>query len=167
MTRARTLSLLALVLAVVLTSAISAAAQITTGSVAGTVKDAQGGVIPGATVTLVNEAQDTRLTPVVTNDTGDFVVPNVSAGTYTIEVSMPSFKTLKKTGIVVNSGSRTSLGPLTIEVGGTREIVDVKGESPVVQASSGERSFTIQTESVSNLPLANRSFTALTALTPG
>src|SRR4030095_7827297 len=131
MTRARTLPMLVLAMAVVMTSALSAPAQITTGSVAGTVKDAQGGVIPGATVTLINEAQDTRSTAVVTNDTGDFVVPNVSAGTYTIEVAMPSFKTLKRAGIIVNAGSRTTIGALTIEVGGTSEVVDVKGESPV------------------------------------
>src|SRR5262249_21186553 len=53
------------------------------------------------------------------------------------------------------------------EVGGAQETVEVKAEAPTVQASSGERSFTIPTDSVANLPLANRSFTALTALTPG
>ena len=45
--------------------------------------------------------------------------------------------------------------------------MEVKGEAPVIQAASGERSFTIPTESVQNLPLANRSFTALAQLAPG
>ena len=54
--------------------AVPAAAQLTTGTVAGTIKDAQGGVIPGATVTLTSEARGTQLPPAFTNAHGDFVV---------------------------------------------------------------------------------------------
>src|SRR3954447_4532372 len=154
------------VLALTATTTI-AAAQITTGSVVGSVKDAQDGVIPGATVILINEAQGTKSAPVATNGTGDFVFPNVPAGTYTVEVSMPSFKTLKRTGVTVGAGNRNSLGTLTIDVGGATETVEVKAEAPMIQATTGERSFTITTESVENLPIANRSFTALTQLAPG
>ena len=74
---------------------------------------------------------------------------------------MSGFKTLKRPGIVVGAGDRVAVGTLTIEVGGMTETVEVKGESPVIQAQSGERSFTVTTESVENLPIANRSFTAL------
>src|ERR1700674_1566251 len=72
-------------------------AQITTGSIAGTVKDVQGGVIPGATVTLISDSQGTK-TPVVTDATGDFVFVNIRPDTYTGEVTMPSFRTLRRTG---------------------------------------------------------------------
>ena len=58
--------------------AAPALAQITTGNVAGTVKDAQGGVVPGATVVLVSETRGTKSRPAVTNDTGDYVFPNVT-----------------------------------------------------------------------------------------
>src|SRR5437773_2227224 len=128
-----------LVLAVVALLATSslAWAQITTGSVAGTVKDAQGGVIPGATVTLTNEEQGTKSSPVVTSGAGDFVFPNIPAGTYTVEVSMPSFKTLKRTGVPVGAGNRVALGTLTIDVGGTMETVEVKAEAPRIQATTG------------------------------
>jgi hypothetical protein len=147
--------------------ALPASAQITTGTVAGTVKDAQGGVIPGATVTLISDTQGTRSTPVVTSGTGDFVFANVKADTYTIEVVMPSFKTLKQSGISVSPGQRVALPTLVIEVGGASEVIDVKGEAPIVQASSGERSFAIDTDSVQNLPIAGRAFTALASLAPG
>ena len=80
----------------------------TTGTVSGTVKDAQGGVIPGATVTLISEARGTQSTPVVTNETGDFVFGERRADTYTVEVTMPSFKTLKRSGVSVSPGSRAS-----------------------------------------------------------
>ena len=80
--------------------------------------DATGGVIPGATVTLVSTTRGTRSVPVVSNAAGDFVFPNVSADTYTIEVEMASFKTLKQTGITVNPGPQTAVGTLTLEIGG-------------------------------------------------
>src|SRR5262245_15775832 len=79
----------------------SAAAQVTSASVAGVIKDAQGGVIPGATVVLVSETKGTRSAPVVTTGVGDFVFANVATDTYTIEVSLSGFKTLKRNGIMV------------------------------------------------------------------
>ncbi|MPY91234.1 MAG: hypothetical protein GEU99_25400 [Luteitalea sp.] len=167
MNRTSNLRAVALVLVGLLTGVVSVRAQITTGSVAGTINDAQGGVIPGATVTLLNEGQATRSTPVVTSATGDFVFVNVSSGTYTIEVEMPSFKTLKRSGISVSAGERVAVGALTLEIGGADEIVNVRGEAPLIQATTGERSFTISTEAVENLPIASRSFTALSDLAPG
>ena len=81
------------VVALLLTTAVAARAQITTGTVTGTVNDAQGGVIPGASVTLTNEGQDTKSQPVVTNATGDFVFANIRAGSYTLDVTIPAADT--------------------------------------------------------------------------
>src|SRR5258708_31732535 len=67
-------------------TALPATGQVTTGTVSGTVKDTQGGVIPGATVLLISETQGTKSTPVVTSEIGAFVFANVRADTYTIEV---------------------------------------------------------------------------------
>src|SRR5258708_37102698 len=74
----------------------SASAQINTGTVLGTIKDAQRGVIPGAAVTLISEARGTRSAPVVTNENGDFVFPNVPADTSTIEGTPPSSNAAKR-----------------------------------------------------------------------
>ena len=155
----------ALLMLLILSAA--AFAQGVTGTVSGTVKDAQGGVVPGATVTLINEAQGTQMAPVVTNATGDFVVPNVAAATYTVQIEMASFRTLKLSGIAVSPGARIVLPAMTIEVGGATEQLVVTAEAPLVQMASGEKSFTVATESVSSLPLANRSYDALLGLTPG
>ena len=138
-----------------------------TGTITGTVKDAQGGVVPGATVTLTSESRGTVSTPVTTNATGDFVFPNLTADTYTVQIEMPSFRTLRRGKVEVNPGARVALGTLTIDVGGTTEVITVTSEAPLVQSATGERSFTIATESVANLPLANRSYDALLALAPG
>ena len=75
------------------------AAQVNTATVFGSVKDAQGGVIPGATVTLISDTQGTKVAPTTTNETGDFVFPGIPADTYTVQVEMPSFKTLKHSGL--------------------------------------------------------------------
>ena len=83
----------ALIAAVVLIGAVStASAQITTGTVNGTVVDQQGAVVPGVTVVLLSETQGTRTAPVVTNAEGSYTIPAVKADVYTVEVTMPSFK---------------------------------------------------------------------------
>jgi hypothetical protein len=153
--------------AIVLAAAAVAAAQGVTGTITGTVKDAQGGIIPGATVTVISDTRGTMLAPVVTNSDGGFAVPNIAADTYTIQVEMSAFRTLRRTGIVVSSGSIVGLGTITIDVGGTAEVVTVTAETPLVQTASGERSFTVTTESVSNLPLNGRTFEQLLSLAPG
>ena len=145
----------------------SAGAQGVSGTVSGTVKDTQGGTVPGASVTLISDTRGTTLATVVTNSAGDFVIPNITAGTYTLEITMPSFKVLKRTGIEVSPGVRITLGTITLEVGGRSEEVVVRGETPIIQAASGDKSFTITTESVANLPLAGRGYDALLGLMPG
>ena len=109
--------------------AATVAAQVVTGTITGTVKDAQGGVIPGATITLTSDTRGTASTPVVTNASGDFVFPNVSAGTYTIQVEMPSFRTTRRSGVAVSPGSVVGLGGITIDLGVKEEVVTVTAET--------------------------------------
>ena len=153
---------------VVWSVATSAAAQITTGTILGNVKDSTGGVVPGATVVLVSESRGTKSVPAVTNGTGDYVFPNVTADIYTVEVTMDGFRTVKRAGISASGGDRVTVPALTLEPGGAEETVTVTSEAPLIQASSGERSFAISTTQIENLPVAHLSgFTAFTSLTPG
>jgi hypothetical protein len=148
-------------------TALPVSAQMTTGTLSGTVKDAQDAVVPGASVTLFSETRGTRTRDVVTNSDGDFAFINVAPDQYTLHVSLDGFKTLERTGIVVSVGDRLGLGVLTIDVGGLSETVHVSARRSEMQVQGGERSFTIDTESVQNLPIGNRSFTELAALAPG
>jgi hypothetical protein len=156
-----------IVMAALLAFTRPATAQITTGTVAGTIKDAQGGVIPGATVTLINEGRNTRMAPAVTNNTGDFVIANVTPDSYTVEVTMPGFKTVTRKGVSVSGGDRVVIGTLVLDVGGTSEVVDVTAEAPLIQAQSGERSFAVSTVQVENLPINHGNFTSVVSLVPG
>ncbi|ODS59594.1 MAG: hypothetical protein ABS36_01310 [Acidobacteria bacterium SCN 69-37] len=139
-----------------------------TGTVAGTIQDSSGGVIPGAVVVLISETRGTRGVPAITNATGDYVLPNITPDTYSIEVTMPGFRTARRTGVPVSGGERVAVGILVIEPGGASETVDVTAEAPLIQAQSGERSQTISSIQVESLPLGGgRNFTDLTRLVPG
>ncbi len=148
-------------------AAPSASAQITTGNVAGTIKDAQGGVVPGAAVVLVSESKGTKSAPVVTNAAGIYVFANVQPDTYTITVTMDGFKTLTRRGISVSGGDRVAVPLLTLEIGGTAETITVTAEAALVQAQSSERSFSISQELVENLPINHGNFASLAQFTPG
>jgi outer membrane receptor protein involved in Fe transport len=146
---------------------LPASAQITTGNITGTVKDAQGGVVPGATVILIDEARGTKSAPAVTNEAGSYTFPNITGATYTVEVTMSGFKTAQSKGIPVSGGDRVSVPAITLEVGGATEAVTVMAESPLIQAQSGERSFAVTTTQIENLPINHGNFTSLVQLTPG
>jgi carboxypeptidase family protein len=154
-------------LLLLLYAAMPVSAQITTGNVSGTVNDSQGGVVPGATVVLISQSKGTKIGPVVTNEAGTYVIPNVTADTYTVEVSMEGFKTVRRSDIRVTGGERVGVPALTLEVGGATETVNVTAEAALVQSQSAERSFGVSTEQIENLPINHGNFISVTQLTPG
>ena len=88
-------------------------AQITTGTVTGTVKDEQGLAVPGASVTLVSEARGTRMAPVDHEcDRATSSSRTSLADTYTLEITLEGFRPVHRTGIIVSGGDRVTLGAL-------------------------------------------------------
>src|SRR5215213_1747376 len=77
---------------------LPASAQVTSATITGTVKDAQGGTMPGALVTLLSETRGTSQTAVTTNE-GDFTFSNIAGDTYTLRVTMDGFKASERKGI--------------------------------------------------------------------
>ena len=144
-----------------------ALAQVTTGTVTGRVVDASGAVVPGAKAILISEVRGTKTAPVTTNETGDYVFPNILPDTYTVEVAAPSFKTTRVTGIVVTGGDRVGVPALTLQVGQAAESVTVTAEAALVQTQSGERSFAIEQKQIEALPVARGNFTSMVAFVPG
>jgi len=94
-----------LVLALVMGTTTVAVGQVTSGSITGTVKDTTGGVIPQATVTVASPSTGVTRT-VTTNDTGDFVVPNLPPGDYTIRIESGGFKALEKSDVHLSATDR-------------------------------------------------------------
>ena len=140
------------------------AAQTTSASVFGQVKDAQGGALPGATVTLTSRTQGNALTT-TTDAEGRFVFPIVRPDTYALKVSMQGFKTLERTNVAVSANDKFSAGILTLEVGAMTEEVSVTGRVSELQTTSGERSFTLESEALKNI--ANNGRAALQLRDPG
>jgi len=123
-------------------------------SLSGTVVDKTGGVIPGATVEVKNNATGVA-NNIITNSTGVFNVPALDPGTYTVTVSLQGFKTavIKDVVLVVgNPGNVTA----TLEVGTIGETVTVNASSNLVQTQSTAVSSTINLTQIQNLPLTSR-----------
>ena len=144
----------------------SASAQITSGTITGSVRDASGGVIPGATVTLVSASRGTII-ETTSNENGDFTFPNAPGDTYTVRVTMDGFKAVERPNVPLTPGERVVVPALTLELGALNETITVTGDAPLIQSSTGERSFTVSSEAVANLPIATRSYADFAALTPG
>jgi hypothetical protein len=161
------LSVVAVACSLIVGVSTSAMAQVTTGSVSGAVRDGQGLTVPGATVALISETRDLRSATAVTDASGAYSFPNVSPDRYLVEVSLTGFKTTRRGGIQVSPGDRLAIEALVLAVGGASEVVNVSAVAAIIQSQSGERSFTIATEAVTSLPMANRSFATLAALAPG
>ena len=143
-------------------------AQVTSGSINGTVKDTTGGVLPHASVTVSNPSSGVTRA-VVTNDNGDFVVPNLPPGTYTIRVEVEGFKVLEKAGVALSATDRLNAGVFELALGGTSEMVNVSagGGELQLQANSGERSDLITGNQLNNLALNGRNILDFVKVVPG
>ena len=160
------LSRILFILALCVSMAASAWAQLAeqTGLL-GTVRDSGGGVIPGASVTAVNvETQDTYET--VTNEQGQYNIPNVRIGRYSVTISVQGFKTFQATGIQV-AGNQVVRRDAVLQVGELNETITVAARTAVLATDRAALSQTIDDRAVSDLPLASRNVWALASTTPG
>jgi len=143
-----------LMLLVLMGASRIAFAQAAKSSLAGAVTDSGGGVIPGATVDVKNNATGVSTTT-LTNPTGTFSVPSLDAGTYTVTVSLQGFKTAVVKDLVLIVGNPANV-KVTLEVGNLSETVEVRGGSELIQTQATAVSSTINSTQIQNLPLTSR-----------
>jgi hypothetical protein len=156
--------LLALTIAAVITP-MTASAQSVSGTILGTVTDASGSVVPSAKVTVVNEG--TGLTRTVQADSkGEFTVPSLPTGRYTVIAELAGFKTLTLSNVELGVDQRARMD-LKLDVGAMTESVSVEATSPLLQTSSSELGTTVTTAQIEALPLNGRNFVNLTRTLPG
>ena len=143
-------------------------AQVTSGTIFGTVKDPSGALVPHATVTAANAAAGITRT-VSTNEEGGFVLPNLAPGTYAITVEAAGFKKLEKTGIVLSAADRLNAGEFVLEVGVATEEVTVTAEAAQMQlqSGSGERSDLISSKQLNDVAMNGRNVLDYMKLIPG
>src|SRR5438093_5054402 len=112
-------------------------AQTPTGTILGTVKDAQGAVVPGATVTATNEGTKYSRSA-VTDEAGEYALRLLPIGHYALVVTIPGFKTFSQTGIVLEVG-RNARVDATIDLGTVEESLTVVGDAPRGETLSAAR----------------------------
>jgi hypothetical protein len=141
-------------------------AQSLTGSISGTVADAQGGMLPGADVALTNQNSKT-VQRTVTNSEGVFVFASVPAGTYGVRVELSGFTAWEATDIVMLLGQRRTISGITLKVGGVEEVISVTSRPEIAPIDSGEKSARLTAEQIQNVPMVGRSTGELLKLLPG
>ncbi len=142
-------------------------AQQSTGSLSGVVQDTTGAIIPGATITLINQEQGSIARTVITNEDGSFVFTPLQPATYTLMVEIPGFKKYQKQGIALYAQDRIGLPPIRLEVGELVETVSVEAAAVTLQTVSAERSGVLTGSQIVNLASSTRVFTDLLKTVPG
>jgi len=166
MERSRLLMLLfALVFAVPALST-QALAQAVYGSISGTVKDASGGVIPGATVT-VTDVQRGTLASVVTNDSGLYVKDRLLPGVYSVTVELSGFQkaVVERVNVNVDTVSHVDV---TLQPGGVDQVITVEStDTQLLKTDRADVATTFDDKEITDLPILDRNFTKFVLLTPG
>jgi hypothetical protein len=141
-------------------------AQSNRASITGTIKDTQGSVVGGATVTATNVATSVTR-QVKTDDEGRYAFGVVfDPGVYTVKVEMQGFKTAASEQLTLQIGDVREVN-ITIEPGGTGEIVTVNAEAPLVETETSVRGEVITGRQITELPLNGRNFASFATLIPG
>ncbi|MGE0444811.1 MAG: carboxypeptidase regulatory-like domain-containing protein [Vicinamibacterales bacterium] len=148
--------------ALILLFGAALAAQTNTGDISGVVRDAQGGILPGVTIVAEHVESGTRIER-VTDEQGQFLLPSLRVGTYTLTSELPGFRRVVRPGLTVLLGQRLQID-LVLEVGGLTEEIVVTGEAPLLQANTAEISDVIDNQRVVQVPLNGRNFLALAQL---
>jgi hypothetical protein len=140
-------------------------AQFEDGSIVGTVHDSSGAVVPGATVTVTSSATGAVSTR-TTNGTGDYDVPSLRVGQYTVLVQHSGFADAKATDITVSVGGRQRID-LTLQVGNASTTVEVSGVSLQVETDTSQRGQIVTQYQSEALPLVSRNYSDLLGLVTG
>lgn len=134
-------------------------------SVAGTVTDTTGAVIPGASVVLLNVERGSEQ-EVSTNEAGNYAYPDITPGTYTVRVSSEGFQTREVTDLQVQVGQRAAVN-VELEVGQVTEVVTVEAAAVLLETESNAIGTVVDSERVNELPLNGRNFLELALLAGG
>jgi len=144
----------------------AAGAQVAYGGLVGVVKDAQGGALPGATVTITETGTNLKR-EAVTDAQGAFNFVNVLAGQYEVRVTMQSFREMVRTGVPVTVG-QISRVDVTLEIGALNETITVQSEAELLQTDKADVRTDLKSQEVTSLPLNQfRNYQALVVLVPG
>ena len=141
-------------------------AQTVTGSITGTVVDASGAIVSGASVQLTNEiSKQTR--QFQTSSNGTFVFPDLFPADYDLRVTHPGFKTYIQNGITLGTLEKVDLHAVRLEVGDVATSVEVKAEAARVVTDSSDHATDVNLKQLEQTPIRGRNFQAFIHDLPG
>ncbi len=136
-----------------------------TGRILGTVTDQTGGVVAGATVTVLDTARGVSRT-LTTDEAGEYNAPNLTPGNYTVHVEAKGFKGIERQGIELQVGKEIR-ADLTVEPGEQNQTITVTESVPLVETTNATLGGTLDNADISSLPLNGRNYQSLMGLRPG
>src|SRR5438093_226445 len=143
----------------------TARAQVGTGQLTGTVTDAGGAAVPGATITAIHvDTAASRRT--VSSSAGVYTLAGLPPGLYRIGVELVGFQTVRREGIRIETGKTITLD-FALTVGEITESLIVTADAPVLRRATGSLGEIVSQEKIVALPLNGRSFITLASLAPG
>jgi hypothetical protein len=151
-------------IAMCLGSFVTLHAQETTGSIVGTVKDANGAAVANATVTIDNPSTGFSRTYETTSE-GIFTAPLLPPGTYSITVGVSGFKKYVQSNVQISVNDRRPVD-IVLETGGVTEVVNITADQSFMQESPTQQSLIDGTQ-IRQLPLNNRHFASLITMSAG
>ena len=151
--------------AVVSLCCLSLSAQLNTGRISGAVADQTGGVIAGASVSVVDVARgETR--PLTTDAAGLYAAPNLVPGTYTLHVTAQGFQTVDRQNVVVTAGSDIRVD-VTLLPGAQTQTVTVTEALPIINTTNAQTGGTLDQTQLANLPINGRNYRWQSNFVPG
>ena len=141
-------------------------AMVSAQSIAGVVRDASGGVLPGVTVEATSPALIEKVRSAVTDGSGQFRLDSLSAGTYSVTYTLPGFSTVKRDAVQVQTGVTVTLNA-DLRVGGLQETITVTGETPVVDVQNSTRVQTVLSDEILAALPASRGYGNLLTVSSG
>jgi predicted porin len=136
-----------------------------TATIVGTVTDGTGAIVPGATVMVTNVQTNISLTT-QTDERGAFAVPSLRPGEYSLTVELSGFQKTIRTGVILQVAQVARID-LTLQTGQLTEVVEVVGNSPILETQTSSRGAVIDEKQIVELPLNGRDYNQLALLSPG
>lgn len=144
----------------------AAYSQTVSGQISGRLIDAGGSVIVGAKIGLANDLTK-QVREFTTDSSGGFVFTNVPAGSYSLRVSQPGFRTYEQKGITVSALERVALPEITLQVGDVSTSVEVQAQAVHVATDSSDRRVSVTTTQIEDTVTRGRNYMALMSTLPG
>ena len=142
-----------------------APAQTTAGRILGSISDQTGAAVVGAQVTITDVQHGTSRS-LVTTQTGDYVAPDLPAGSYKVRAEAKGFKTIERVNIELEVGKDARID-LVLSPGLVSETLVIEEDAPLVDATSATLGGTLSNKEINDLPLNGRNYENLLQLRPG